>query len=53
MKVLVVTHTTDLSGANKSLLGIIEQLSDRVEFVVVANNRDGELIEKLKSLNIK
>lgn len=53
MKVLVVTHTTDLSGANKSLLGIIEQLNDRVEFVVVVNNRYGELIEKLKNLNIK
>lgn len=53
MKVLVVAHTTDLSGANKSLLGIIEQLSSKVEFVVVVNNKDGEFIEKLRKLNIR
>ncbi|WGX75697.1 glycosyltransferase [Paraclostridium bifermentans] len=53
MKVLVVAHTTDLSGANKSLLGIIEQLSSKVEFVVVVNNKDGEFIGKLKKLNIR
>lgn len=53
MKILVVTHTTDLSGANKSLLSIIEHLNNIIEFVVVVNNKEGELIESLRRLNIK
>lgn len=53
MKILVITHTTDLSGANKSLLSIIEQLCNIIEFVVVVNDKNGLLVERLKQLNVK
>ncbi|OCA99778.1 glycosyltransferase family 4 protein [Clostridium beijerinckii] len=53
MKVLVVTHIADLSGANKSLLSILEKLQNKVEFAVLVNEKKGELIDSLKALNIK
>lgn len=53
MKVLVVTHVNDLSGANKSLLGILNNLKNKANFVVLVNKKNGELTNKLKSMNIR
>ncbi|MFT8900636.1 glycosyltransferase family 4 protein [Liquorilactobacillus nagelii] len=53
MKVLVITHVNDLSGANKSLLAIIDQLRDEITFEVLVNKKNGELSKYLKSKKIK
>lgn len=53
MKILVVTHTTDLSGANKSLLSIIENLKNKIEFSVLVNSVNGDLVNELKKNEIK
>ncbi|MBN1036873.1 MULTISPECIES: glycosyltransferase family 4 protein [Clostridium] len=53
MKILIVTHIANLSGANKSLLSIIEKLKDKAEFVVLVNEKKGELIDSLEELKIK
>lgn len=52
MKILVVTHETTLSGANKSLLNLIKKLHTQIEFYVLVNRETGELIEQLKELGI-
>ncbi len=52
MKVLVVTHETSLSGANKSLLSIAQTLGDKVRFDFILNNTEGELVDALKNLNV-
>ncbi|WP_415324819.1 glycosyltransferase family 4 protein [Clostridium perfringens] len=53
MKVLIVTHATDLSGANKSLLSIIEKLKNKNKFVVLVNSNNGEFIDYLKKIGVE
>ena len=52
MRVLVVTHSNDLSGANKSLMGIIDTLKNKVDFNVVVNS-DGLLSKELEKRHVK
>ncbi|HFI0598596.1 TPA: hypothetical protein ACGO25_002111, partial [Streptococcus suis] len=49
MKVLVVSHENSLSGANKSLISLINLLSDKISFDILVNKKEGELVETLKS----
>ncbi|MGQ7687986.1 glycosyltransferase family 4 protein [Streptococcus suis] len=49
MKVLVVSHENSLSGANKSLISLINLLSDKISFDILVNKKEGELVESLKS----
>lgn len=51
-KILVVSHVNDLSGANKSLLGIIDNLADKVEFIVLINQKEGALGSELAKRGI-
>lgn len=53
MKALFVAHCVDFSGANKSFYSIIQQLKDKISITVLVNQKDGELIEKLKLIGIK
>lgn len=53
MKALFVAHCTDFSGANKSFYSIIQQLKDKITIIVLVNQKDGELIEKLQLIGIK
>lgn len=50
MKVLVVTHENSLSGANRSLLSLIKMLSDKVNFDILVNNKNGKLIDELRKI---
>lgn len=52
MRILVVTHENDLSGANKSLLSIIKGLKNKVDFTVLVNEKNGKLTDELRKLNI-
>lgn len=52
MKALFVAHTTDFSGANKSLYSIICQLKNKIKITVLVNKKSGELVDKLQSDNI-
>lgn len=52
MKALFVAHNVKISGANKSFLGIIEQLRERMDIVVLVNIQDGELVNALKQMNV-
>lgn len=53
-KILVVTHSNDLSGANKSLLSIIENLNKDFVFHVICNKKCGKLSDKLRKIeNVK
>lgn len=52
MRVLFITHYSDLYGANRSLLALIEGLTKKkVKCCVVCNN-EGHLTEKLTEMNI-
>ena len=53
MKVLFVTHYSELYGANRSLLGLIENLKNRGVNISVLLPREGPLLDKLNSLDIK
>lgn len=53
MKALFVSHCNDLSGANKSLISLIEQLKSRMEIKVLCNQEYGKLTEYLKHLGIQ
>ena len=52
MKILMITHENDLSGANKSLLSLIEVLKNEFEINVLVNEKKGELTKKLDSIGI-
>lgn len=53
MKILVVTHSSKLSGANQSLLSIIEGLNNEIEFVILVNDEEAPLIKSVKEMNIR
>lgn len=53
MKMLLVSHCTDLSGANKSFLSIIELLRRDNEITVLINSENGQLIEMLDKLGVE
>lgn len=53
MKVLVVTHVSDMSGANQSLISIISRLKNEVEFVIMANSYDEKFEKTLCDLGVK
>lgn len=52
MRILMITHENDLSGANKSLLSLIEVLKNEFEINVLINEKKGELTKKLDSIGI-
>lgn len=53
MKILFISHSNDLSGANKSLLDIIINLQSRIDIVVMCNSKNGALTDALSKLHIK
>lgn len=53
MKVLFVSHSNDLSGANKSFLDIIINLRHKIDIVVLCNSKDGALTEALNKIQVK
>lgn len=53
MNILVVSHENDLSGANKSLLSVINGLKSKHNFVVLVNSKNGDLSDELKKIGIK
>ena len=53
MKALFVSHCNDLSGANKSFLGLIEKLKDRMDIIVLCNQDSGGLTDCLDTIGIE
>lgn len=53
MKVLVVAHSAGLSGANKSLISILNNLASLIEFTVLINGSPELFKSELKDKNIK
>lgn len=53
MKILIVTHSSSFSGANKSLFALIKKMRNTHDIVVLTNDSDGELIDRLCSEDIK
>lgn len=53
LKILVVAHSSKISGANRSMLDILLRLRDRFEFIVLFPEKKGELQHILKSNNIE
>lgn len=53
MNVLFITHERNLNGASKSMLNLIDELSDKHTFYVVSPFSDGPVIDELKRRNIK
>jgi len=53
MKVLFISHSNDLSGANKSFLDIIINLRHKIDIVVLCNSKDGALTEALNKIQVK
>lgn len=53
IKVLYVIHETQMNGASKSLLEIIERLRNKYTIYVLSFSTEGELISHLKKLNVK
>lgn len=52
MNILVVTHSTKYSGANRSLYSVILQLRLKNNVTVLVNDLSGDLVVKLKQINI-
>lgn len=52
MKVLFITHYSNLYGANKSLLNLIEGLDGKVEALVLTPE-DGQIIDELNKKKVK
>ena len=48
MKILVISHESELNGASLSLLGIIDCLSQRHQFFVVTSSDSGPFVDELK-----
>lgn len=53
MKVLFISHSNDLSGANRSFLDIINFLRHRIDIVVLCNSQNGALTEVLNKIQVK
>lgn len=53
MKILVIAHCTDLSGANKSLLDVVHRLREKHDVRVLVNSDHGKLVEALRSQGIE
>lgn len=53
MKVLVISHVDNLSGANKSLLSIINDLGSKAEFTVLTNGKSSEFSNAIERSNAK
>lgn len=52
MKVLVISHIDNLSGANLSMLSIVEELKDKINFTILTNDKESE-IRKVLGKNIE
>ena len=52
MNILVVTHSTKFSGANRSLFSIILRLKKQNNVIVLVNKDNGTLIDKLKEIDV-
>lgn len=53
MKVLVVSHVDNLSGANKSMISIIKELNKKVDFTLLTNGNSAKFINEFEKDNIE
>ena len=53
MKVLVVSHVDNLSGANKSMISIMKELNKKVDFTLLTNGNSKEFINEFEKENIE
>jgi glycosyltransferase involved in cell wall biosynthesis len=51
-KILIVLHETHLYGSVKSILGLIKQLRNHFQILIVVPNSEGDIIEELLKLKI-
>lgn len=51
-RVLLFSHSSELYGAPRSMLNIVEGLKDEYEFVVITAD-DGDLVERLQTMGIE
>lgn len=52
-KILFVSHSGRMSGANLSFYSIIEQLKCKIDIYVLVNERDSELTRALEKISVK
>jgi glycosyltransferase involved in cell wall biosynthesis len=53
MNVLFITHEKNLNGASKSMLNLIDELSDKHTFYVVSSFSEGPVVNELRRRGIK
>lgn len=53
MNILFIAHENKLNGANKSMINLIDSLSEKHKFFVWCPYTDGPLIEALKNRNVE
>lgn len=52
MNIMYITHETDLNGASRSLLGLIDCLENEHTIYVVVQSNKGKLVEELKKRKV-
>lgn len=53
MTILFIMHEPELNGGSKSMLNIIDALSNKHEFIVLSPVTEGPVLEELRKRNIK
>lgn len=53
MKILIFSHTSSLGGAERALVDFISLLIGEHQVSVMLPSRDGELVDRLKSMGVK
>lgn len=53
MRVLVVSHVDNLSGANKSMISVMKKLNKKVDFTLLTNGNSKEFIDEIEKINIE
>lgn len=53
MNVLFITHEKNLNGASKSMLNLIDELSNKHNFYAISPFSDGSVVEELNRRNVK
>lgn len=53
MNILYVAHESNLNGASRSLLGIIDELKEDVNIFVLVNDKNGDFVNELNKRKIK
>lgn len=53
MKVLVISHIDNLSGANKSMFSIINELDNKISFTLLSNGKSDKMKNEINSKEVE